>query len=304
MINTTFTGIKPFRNVSAAAGSAKDLLRQSAFINSEPTRGPIAESRPAPATVLAGPSTLSSNMEMISGASTVVEPAKSVNSGNVTASTSGETQVPAQPHVAKSFSDLKKKITADSSGASCSTQQVAKPQATSATSFSDLKKKVAAESLGASCSSTNLGITTNKEITREPWQDQFETFVEILPDADPSYLEEQARQLLGKEEELKRFVADALEKKEYPSRKDWNWRQEQLALQKKYTEEFSIPHFLEIFPDPFTYFSDAKRQCDKNLGAMFLRNKFVLFSFSLLYLWFTSASKFSFHLQVSENEGS
>lgn len=112
---------------------------------------------------------------------------------------------------------------------------------------------------------------------REPWREQYETFVQILPNADPSFLEEKACLLWGKEEEIRLFVADALERQEYPSRKDWMWRQEQLALQKKYTEEFSIENFLEIIPDPFSYFCDPKRSCNKSKGEVYLRNKYVYF---------------------------
>lgn len=134
-------------------------------------------------------------------------------------------------------------------------------------SLSEVKKRMSMESLNAPAESTKV------DVPREPWQEQLDLFIQILPDADPSFLEEQARTLSGKEDEIRNFVAEALEKKEYPSRKDWQWRQEQLALQKKYTEEFSIENFLEIIPDPFSYFSDPKRHCDRNMGEMFLRHK-------------------------------
>ena len=137
-------------------------------------------------------------------------------------------------------------------------------------SLSEVKRRMSVES---SASEIGSGHSVEMEVPREPWQDQLDTFIQILPDADPSYLEEKAKALLGKEDELRTFIADALEKKEYPSRKDWQWRQEQLALQKKYTDEFSIQNFLEIIPDPFTYFSDPKRHCNRSLGEMFLRHK-------------------------------
>ena len=136
-----------------------------------------------------------------------------------------------------------------------------------ASGLSEIKKNVTKAISSASKDTVDI------EACHESWRDQFETFVQILPDADPSYLEEKAHSLLGMEEEIRLFVADALEKREYPSKKDWLWRQEQLALQKKYTEEFSVKNFLEIIPDPFSFFPDPKRSCNRNLGEVYLRNK-------------------------------
>lgn len=44
----------------------------------------------------------------------------------------------------------------------------------------------------------------------------------MLPNADPSYLEQQARDLVHKpEEELKRFIENAIEKDDYPTMQDY-----------------------------------------------------------------------------------
>jgi len=88
---------------------------------------------------------------------------------------------------------------------------------------------------------------------------QFETLVAILPNADPTYLWETCEKLGSDENAMKDFVAHALETKKYPTREDYLKRQEALALQKKYTEQFSIEGFLEIVPDPFKYFIEDKR---------------------------------------------
>ena len=87
---------------------------------------------------------------------------------------------------------------------------------------------------------------------------QFDTLVAILPNADPTYLWETCEKIGSDENAMKNFVAHALETKNYPTREDYLKRQEALALQKKYTEQFSIEGFLEIIPDPFKYFLEDK----------------------------------------------
>lgn len=90
-------------------------------------------------------------------------------------------------------------------------------------------------------------------------QMQFDTLVAILPNADPTYLQETCEKIGSDENAMKNFVTHALETKKYPTREDCLKRQEALALQKKYTEQFSIEGFLEILPDPFKYFLEEKK---------------------------------------------
>lgn len=70
----------------------------------------------------------------------------------------------------------------------------------------------------AAASGSSIVGFRNSEVnpSSEPWQNQYETFLQILPDADPSYLEKMSRHLCGKEEEIRLFLADALEKRNYP----------------------------------------------------------------------------------------
>jgi hypothetical protein len=88
---------------------------------------------------------------------------------------------------------------------------------------------------------------------------QYDTLVAILPNADPIYLRETCEKIGNDEDAMKTFVTQALETKIYPTREDYLKRQEALALQKKYTEQFSIEGFLEILPDPFKYFLEEKK---------------------------------------------
>jgi hypothetical protein len=92
---------------------------------------------------------------------------------------------------------------------------------------------------------------------------QYDTLVAILPNADPMYLRETCEKIGNDDDAMKTFVTQALETKIYPTREDYLKRQEALALQKKYTEQFSIEGFLEILPDPFKYFLEEKRNDGK-----------------------------------------
>ena len=94
---------------------------------------------------------------------------------------------------------------------------------------------------------------------KEKIEAQYKTLLAILPNADPTYLYEHCELIDGNEELMKDFVSNALENRNYPTKEEYLKRQEALALQKKYTEQFSVKEFLEIFPDPFKYFRKEKK---------------------------------------------
>ena len=77
-------------------------------------------------------------------------------------------------------------------------------------------KKIKQEKLSPDDEIPSNAVVNVNESTYEPWQNQYEDFLQILPDADPSYLEKMSRQLCGKNEEVRVFIADALEMKDYP----------------------------------------------------------------------------------------
>jgi len=104
---------------------------------------------------------------------------------------------------------------------------------------------------------------------------QYDTLVAILPNADPTYLLETCEKIGSDENAMKNFVAHALETKKYPTREDYLKRQEALALEKKYTEQFSIEVFLEIIPDPFKYFLEDKRNhVETELAMSYLKRRY------------------------------
>jgi hypothetical protein len=101
--------------------------------------------------------------------------------------------------------------------------------------------------------------TSLSSLDKERIEMQYDTLVAILPNADPLYLRATCERIGNDEDDMKDFVTHALETKMYPTREDYLKRQEVLALQKKYTEQFSIEGFLEIIPDPFKYFLEEKK---------------------------------------------
>ena len=97
---------------------------------------------------------------------------------------------------------------------------------------------------------------------------QYDTLVAILPNADPTYLWETCEKIGSDENAMKNFVAHALETKKYHTSEDYLKRQEALALQRKYTEQFSTEVFLQTIPDPFKYFLKDKRNHVETEHAM------------------------------------
>lgn len=109
--------------------------------------------------------------------------------------------------------------------------------------------------------------------------EQFEILSQVLPDADPTFLRIQCEQLADNPDALKQFISDAIENKNYPTMKEYLRKQQLSAQQKQYTTEFKVSKFLEVIPDPVTYFEDPQRQvripeADMHFVCTFLRNEF------------------------------
>ena len=124
----------------------------------------------------------------------------------------------AQITVAANLNEGKKKMSTESAGDSVDVDAKKKEmpvkQVTVVSSLSKVKKKM---STGSVAKRVDLGATnTSGQPPFELWREQYETFLQIFPDADPSYLKEMSLCLCGKEEEIRVFVADTLEKQNYP----------------------------------------------------------------------------------------
>ncbi|KAK2585538.1 hypothetical protein KPH14_010180 [Odynerus spinipes] len=104
--------------------------------------------------------------------------------------------------------------------------------------------------------------------------EQYENILGIFPDADPTYLRNIIERIYDKPEELKEFVQSKLESHDYPRREHYLTKRK-IEQQKQYTTQFKIDKFLEIFPNPFSYFEDPKRTFKFNSAALeFLKHHY------------------------------
>lgn len=90
----------------------------------------------------------------------------------------------------------------------------------------------------------------------------------------------QIEQLFDNPDGLKVFISEALEKHDYPTMKDYLRKQQLSAQQRQYTVDFQVAKFLEIIPDPVTYFEKTKKPItipieDTHFVCAFLRNQFT-----------------------------
>ncbi|KAB0794949.1 hypothetical protein PPYR_11788 [Photinus pyralis] len=112
--------------------------------------------------------------------------------------------------------------------------------------------------------------------------EQLELMKSILVDADPEYLQMHSDRLIDNPDDLKAFVSQAIETRNYPTLKKYLRKKQLSAQQNQYTSEFSVAKFLEVIPDPFQYFADSKRKVGEldyrshNYAMYYLRNKFAM----------------------------
>ncbi|EZA54896.1 E3 ubiquitin-protein ligase RNF216 isoform X2 [Ooceraea biroi] len=103
--------------------------------------------------------------------------------------------------------------------------------------------------------------------------EQYADLLGIFPEADPVYLRQIAEN--NDPEKIKEFVQSQLEKPNYPTREQYLAKKKITEQQKRYTTDFQVQQFLQIFPDPFSYFEDDKRQCQFHPHAVdFLKHHF------------------------------
>lgn len=53
------------------------------------------------------------------------------------------------------------------------------------------------------------------------FEEQLHILKQMLPDADPTYLQDNCKQLMNNPAELQAFITEALETKDYPTMKDY-----------------------------------------------------------------------------------
>jgi len=114
--------------------------------------------------------------------------------------------------------------------------------------------------------------------------EQYADLLGIFPEADPVYLRQIAEEIYNNPESIKEFVQSKLENPDYPTREQYLAKKKITEQQKQYTTDFQVQQFLEIFPDPFSYFEDEKRQCQFQSHAIdFLKHYFKKIKVILLF---------------------
>ncbi|KAG8223928.1 hypothetical protein J437_LFUL003736 [Ladona fulva] len=112
------------------------------------------------------------------------------------------------------------------------------------------------------------------------YEEQLQYLIAVLPDADPAFLEGLVRDCEGNDERLKDFVANALDnnggKPIYPTRGESQQRKEEEDLIKRFTDNFSVEDYLQVFPDPVGHFESETREIEDYLehSMAYLRCKF------------------------------
>ncbi|XP_044269959.1 E3 ubiquitin-protein ligase RNF216-like [Tribolium madens] len=115
--------------------------------------------------------------------------------------------------------------------------------------------------------------------------DMWEDLKEMLPNADPTYLRNQARVLAKRPlEDYEEFLKNAIEKNDYPTLQDYLRKQEKLEDISVYTEKFTVANYLKIIPNPVEFFTDPEREAiladsgssksDEEFALNFLYNQF------------------------------
>ncbi|KAL6430129.1 hypothetical protein ACFW04_007719 [Cataglyphis niger] len=105
--------------------------------------------------------------------------------------------------------------------------------------------------------------------------EQYADLLGIFPEADPIYLRKVAEEMYEDPEKIKEFVQSKLENPDFPTRAEYLAKKKITEQQKQYTSDFKIQQFLELFPDPFSHFENANRQCKFNPhGVDFLKQHF------------------------------
>lgn len=84
-------------------------------------------------------------------------------------------------------------------------------------------------------------------------------WLEIFPDAEPEYFYKKYIEIKDNEDQIEAFIADNLEKRNYPKLIDIRKNVIDKAEKKFYLEEYSVEKFLKRFPDAIKYFLDENR---------------------------------------------
>jgi hypothetical protein len=135
----------------------------------------------------------------------------------------------------------------------------------------------------APSTSIEAGPSTSKDVdpgiddmAEEPWdeldgdtvsvapeiQQQMSYLMAVLPNADPTFLQQKCVEFKDNNNAMEAFITDAMENKNYPTLADYNKREEENKELKKFTGRLNVKDFLESFPDPETTFGNKEHKND------------------------------------------
>ncbi|GLV34113.1 hypothetical protein CBL_00042 [Carabus blaptoides fortunei] len=115
------------------------------------------------------------------------------------------------------------------------------------------------------------------------FKEHYAILLEMLPEADPDYLKHKCLKYFHDTYKLQQFVSKCFSKKDYPTKREYERKKEICQKKQFYTTKFNVQMFLELFPDPFTYFNDPNRKPainkennweDLEYALIFLKNHF------------------------------
>ncbi|KAJ8678403.1 hypothetical protein QAD02_014190 [Eretmocerus hayati] len=116
---------------------------------------------------------------------------------------------------------------------------------------------------------------TQQDIKALSVDEQYEYLMGIFPDADPTYLRDFVEKNGTAGQVIEQFIQQKLETRDYPTKEQYLAKIKVTEQIKQYTNDFNIKRFLELFPDPFTYFENQSRICNYQPIAMeFLKSHF------------------------------
>ncbi len=87
------------------------------------------------------------------------------------------------------------------------------------------------------------------------------TLQNLFPQTDPEFLHQKVLEFVGDDGALNGWINEGLEHKgsEFPSRAEYDKRQEEAQLQEKYSRKVNVQDILEMYDDPEQYFGNTQR---------------------------------------------
>ncbi|XP_025200345.1 E3 ubiquitin-protein ligase RNF216-like [Melanaphis sacchari] len=109
---------------------------------------------------------------------------------------------------------------------------------------------------------------------------------DIIPDADPIYLDLVGEYYANDDNKLYEFIGQiTTKKKSYPRLQEYNERVNHLAIMRSLKENFTVQEFLKMCPDPVNYFKNVKLNSiteHYNESMSYLSDRFNLVSLAKL----------------------